>query len=52
MHWTSPLILVVALIAALLIAFVARMIILSRNRRDAMKIIREIIVRAATDTEK
>jgi hypothetical protein len=47
-----PLILVVALVATLLIAFVARMIILRRKRRDAMKMIKQIIVRAASDSDE
>jgi len=51
-HWTSPLILVATLVATLLVAFVARMIILRRDRRDAMKIIRTIVARAASDNDK
>jgi hypothetical protein len=51
-HWMSPLILVVALVVTLLVAFIARMIILRRDRRDAMKIIRKIVIQAASDSDK
>ena len=51
-HWTSSLILVFALVATLVVAFIARMIILRRDRRDAMKIIKQIIIRAASDSDK
>ena len=51
-HWTSALVFVVALVATLLVAFIARMIILRRDRRDAMNIIRKIIVRAASDSDR
>jgi len=51
-HWMSPLILVVALVVTLLVAFIARMIVLRRERRDAMKIIRKIVIQAASDSDK
>jgi hypothetical protein len=51
-HWTSTLILVVALVATLLIALIARLIILRRDRRDAMKIIKTIVARAVSDSDK
>jgi hypothetical protein len=47
-HWTSPLILVIALVATLLVAFVARLIILWRDKRDAVNLIRTIVAQVAS----
>jgi hypothetical protein len=42
---------VAVLAAALLIAFIVRMMILRRNRRNTMKAIKELVIRAASDSE-
>jgi NADH:ubiquinone oxidoreductase subunit 6 (subunit J) len=48
-HWTSPLILVVALVSTLIVALIARMVILRREKRETLKVIRAIVVRAGAD---
>jgi hypothetical protein len=50
-HWTSVLVLVIALVSTLLVAFVARLIIVWRDKRATMALIRQIVARAASGND-
>jgi hypothetical protein len=50
-HWTSPLILAIALAATLLLAFVARLIVLWRDKRDTATLISKIAARVASGND-
>jgi hypothetical protein len=49
--WARASRIVLALVATLLVALIARTIILRRDKRNAMKIVRTIVARAASENE-
>jgi hypothetical protein len=51
-HWSLMSILGIVLVATLLVAFIARLVILWRDKRDAVKLIRQIAARVASDDDK
>jgi hypothetical protein len=50
-HWTSALISVVALAATLLVALIARLVILWRDKRNAKRLITQIAARVVSNND-